>query len=162
MTNSAFMGPAPMKKYLDKEPIYRYINKNKKGGKMKTFRELAMKTVNEGTSATITVFDGKNYKTSYLQYDAYVEFAGKVLLEKYWKLKDAKKLVEKSGELRSIDPLEYYTDRTLLDITKNEKDAIKNSNEMHIKYYFSEDTDWLYNKGRISEFEDMIMVEDVI
>jgi len=121
-----------------------------------------MKTVNEGTSATITVFDGKNYKTSYLQYDAYVEFAGKVLLEKYWKLKDAKKLVEKSGELRSIDPLEYYTDRTLLDITKNEKDAIKNSNEMHIKYYFSEDTDWLYNKGRISEFEDMIMVEDVI
>lgn len=115
---------------------------------MKNFREI----VNEGTSASITVFDGKLYKTSYLQYDG-IE-AAKELIKNYNKPEQAALLVQKSGEIRNIFDLEFYKDRPKLEVTRYEDEAVRNANEMYIKYYFDGQS-WYTKRGQIRDFNDM-------
>ena len=121
-----------------------------------TFRELI-----EGTTATITVLAKGTYKTSFLQYDGDIKTSGKELIKNYNSPKQASTLVTNSGELRSIFELEYYTDRTLLEITKDEQKAVKNANESHIKYFY-DGSDWYFQKGQIKYFSDMKLLKKAV
>jgi hypothetical protein len=124
---------------------------------MKTFKEYIL---TEGTDATITVLEKGVYKTSFLQYNGYLQGAGKELFKNYSDPKKAKLLVQGTGEIRDIFDLEFYTDRTLLETTKDEKKAVKNANESYIKYFF-DGSDWYYAQGQILDFYDeMDMLED--
>ena len=118
---------------------------------VKTFREF----ITEGMSASITVFDGRLYKTSYLQYDA-IE-AARELIKKYNTPRKAQKLVQGTGEIRDIFNLEYYDDRVILEVTKDVEKAVKNANKMNIKYYFDGGS-WYQGKGEIDSFEELILI----
>jgi hypothetical protein len=113
--------------------------------------------INEGTTASITVFDGKKYKTSILQYDGQREQAGKVLIKLFYSAKAAAKLVKNSGELASINPIEYYSDGSLLKVTNKESEAIKNANNAEYAYYW-DGQDWFVDKN-ISSFDNMDMLD---
>jgi hypothetical protein len=120
-------------------------------------------SINEGTTATITVFDGKKYKTSLLQYDGQVEIVGRVLIKSFYSAKAAAKLVKKSGELASIDPIEYYSDTasgrqgSILKVTTKESEAIKNANGFEYAYYW-DGQDWFVDKN-LTTFDNMDMLD---
>ena len=128
------------------------------------FRELFVEssdssTVNEGTTATITVFDGKLYKTSILQYDGYDSFM-KPELNKYWDSpKKAAGLVTKTGELRGVyeGKAEYYTDRKLLQITKDPDRAVTNASDCYYKYFY-DGIDWYWTNKSIRDFDEMKLI----
>jgi phosphoribosyl-AMP cyclohydrolase len=121
-------------------------------------REIVEKVVNEGTTATITVFKLGKYYTSFLQYDGYDSYMKPVLKKFFKDQKSAEKLVTKTGEIRGVDDetgeVEYYKDRKLLAIATSEEDAVDNMNEAGYKYYW-DGKRWLFNKGSISSLSDM-------
>ena len=123
------------------------------------FKELFTETekINEGTQATITVFDGNEYKTSILQYDGYKEYAGKILKKSYNTPVKAQELVKKSGEIRTLEDnyVEYYTDRYLLKKTTNPEKALKDLKQVSSYQYFFNGEKWFYNKGSLRSLDQL-------
>ncbi len=112
--------------------------------------------INEGTEATITTFIDGLYKTSILQYDGYESFMAPEL-KKYWSSpKKAAELTTKSGELRGVyqGDAEYYTDRKLLQVTKDETKAITNASDCYYKYFYDGE-DWYWTNKSIRDFSKM-------
>ncbi len=122
------------------------------------FKELFTERVlNEGTPATIVVKVKDTYKVSVLQYDGYPENVIKALEKKYNSQKDAEKLVTKTGEIRSLDPLEYYTDRKILFTTKDENKAVKKC--LNTGYsYFWDGEEWWYDDYKFDSFDEMMLI----
>lgn len=91
---------------------------------------LEKSTLNEGTSATLVVkMPNGVFKVSKLQYDGGPHSALPILQKRYNTQKTAELLVQKTGELRDIDDLEYYDDKVILKTYKT-LDAYKK--EVHI------------------------------
>ncbi len=119
-------------------------------------KEILETILNESTQAAIIVKIGNTYKTSILQSDGYKEYMKPVLTKGYNSQKDAEKLVQKTGEIRGVnkDSVEYYKDRKLLAVSDDESNAVKDANEVHIKYFWDGDK-WNYGTGQIKTFADM-------
>ena len=116
--------------------------------------------INEGTSATITVFDGKIYKTSIIYNDAGVYKMQNTLYKDFGTLKLAKQLVQKTGSIEEIDAgnVKYYTDERVLETVKTEKKALKNAMQEYLMYWF-DGYDWLYAEGPTN---DKLMYFDIL
>jgi len=124
---------------------------------MTKFKELFEQILNEGTNATITVLRGDTFWTSFLQYSGSKDYMIPTLKKHFQSQKEADTLVTKTGDIREISQdgeVEYYNDRKILEITKDEEKALDNVNEAHIKYFF-DGTDWFFHYGTVREFSKM-------
>jgi len=126
------------------------------------FKELFTESINgkmnEGTQASIIVKTGEGkYSMSYAQYDGYLQGIGKELVDNFYSDKDAKKLVQKSGEIRGIDngKVEYYTDRTLLIKNAKESKVCREANAFSTYKYYWDGLDWYYTQSKCNGVEDI-------
>ncbi len=114
-----------------------------------TFREF----INEGTTAAIIVKNGDKYDMSYLQYDGMS--VGPDLTKYFGTEKLAKKLIQKSGDIRGIDGnrVEFYEGRALLIKKRDEKYIVEEANMFGNYIYFFDGTNWYMTKNRISSLD---------
>lgn len=115
--------------------------------------------LNESTPATIVVKSKNEYYISVLQADGYPQYVLKILDDKFYSQKNAEKLVQKTGEIRSLNPLKYYADRTILIKTTNEKKVYNAMNKTTHKYYW-DGQDWWFDSQSVNNFDDMLILDD--
>ena len=123
-------------------------------------KEVVESVLNEGTQATFIVKDGDAYRVSLLQYDGYPDYVAPILKKKFNSDKGAKKLTQKSGEIRSISSdgkVDYYNDYPpLLLVTTNDQEAIDLANNFANYKYFWDGKEWRYKDGYLKSFKDFI------
>lgn len=115
-------------------------------------------SINEGTQAAIIVKTSDDtYSMSYAQYDGYLKGIGEELKHNFRTDKDVRKLVSKSGEIRSIvnGKIEFYTDRTLLKKRMSEGKVVDEANNFAKYKYYWDGIKWSYTDKSIGSIDDI-------